>query len=151
MREKRIICPFCGKDITNQRFLHSIPQEETVNRNFSVGSTWAGSYIKEEKYTRQYMVYSCDQCYDEYNKYEIWSTRYIMVAGPIGFVLGLIYGIYVRSGVDDATFFNSVIPCIILGVIGLLIASTPNIFLYLLYNKNTSYKHASECNAIGWG
>ena len=151
MREKSIICPFCGKDITNQRFLHSIPQEETINRDFSIESTWVGSYIKEEKHVRHYRVYCCKQCYEEYDKYETWSERYILFAAPIGFVAGLVYGIILRSGVDDATFLNSIMPCIMTGVIGVFIAGSPNLFLYLLYNKNTTYKHASKCNAIRWG
>lgn len=41
MVNNKIICPFCGRDITNNyRNFQSIPQEETAHRDFSVGSTW---------------------------------------------------------------------------------------------------------------
>lgn len=147
----KVICPFCGKDITQDfSILYSIPQEETAKRDFSLERSWTGSYIKETKYTRHFCVYCCKHCYDEYQRYDKWSGKYIMFAAPIGFFAGVFYSIYMLI-INESTFhLGQIMGCILYGILGVFLLGVPNIFLYFMYGKRTSYKHASRCNAIRW-
>ncbi len=151
MENRKIICPFCGIDIiSNHTTLHSILQKETVKRNFSIESNWARSYLKETKYTRNFSVFCCEHCYIEYLKYNKWSDRYAMFAAPIGFLAGVSYCIYMIITKDLSVSFARILGCILYGILGIYLFLVPNIFLYFIYGKKTSYKHASKCNAIEW-
>lgn len=56
MVNNKIICPFCGRDITNNyRNFQSIPQEETAHRDFSVGSTWLAVILKKRSIFENFM------------------------------------------------------------------------------------------------
>ena len=150
MRNYKITCPFCGIDITNEcSSLYTIPQEETVSRDFSIGHGWLGkSYIQETKQIRHFKVFCCKHCYNEHQKYEIYSEKIILTAGPIGIVAGLSFFIY-KMIVQNAKFeFVLIIGGILYGVIGLFLFASPNLFLYFAYGKRTYIKHASKCNAI---
>ena len=105
MVDKKITCPFCGKDITNDyRISRTIPQEETARREFSTRHTWAGGYLKETKYIRKFEVLCCKDCYDEYIKYEAITDKMASFAIPIGFVAGIVYTIYMRYFKNNMDF-----------------------------------------------
>lgn len=146
-----MICPFCGKDITREHSsLHSIQQEETAKRDFSIERTWAGSYMKETKSVRYFSVFCCEQCYNEFQKYEKWSDKYIMFSAPIGFIAGISYSIYIIVTKNLTVSFGQIVVSVLFGVLGIFIFSFPNLILYILYGKRTSYKNALKCNAIHW-
>ena len=149
METNRIICPFCGIDITETHHRrHSLLQEETTERDFSFESNWAGSYMKETKYTKKFIVYCCENCYAGHENYEKLSDTYSSFAIPIGFLVGFSYFIY-RIIIEDLSFaFGTIIGPILYGIIGIALFAIPNIFIYLLFEKRTSYKHAKKCNAI---
>jgi len=151
MERNRVICPSCGKDITKEHsMLYSVLQEETAKRDFSLERSWTGSYIKETKYTRRFSVYCYKHCYDEHRKYDKWSDKYITYAAPIGFLAGIAYRIYMLI-INEQTFsFGLIISCVLCGILGIFLFGSPNILLYFIYGKRTSYKHASKCNAIQW-
>lgn len=147
MDTNRIICPFCGIDITEKLSREFLEQEETVSRDFSFESNWAGSYMKETKYTRKFIVYCCKHCYEEHKNGERISDKYSTFAIPIGFLLGFSYFIY-RIIIEDLSIsFGVIIGPILYGIIGVVLFAIPNIFIYLIYAKRTSYKHAKKCNA----
>lgn len=150
MEEKsKVICPFCGKDITQDFSIsYTIPQEETAKRDFSLERSWTGSYVKETKHIRHFSVFCCKHCYDEYQRYDKWSEKYIMIAGPIGFLAGISFKIYGLIINERGFYFGQIIVCIICGILGMYLLGLPNILLYFMYGKKTSYKHASNCNAI---
>ena len=104
MVNNKIICPFCGRDITNNYHnFQSIPQEETAHRDFSVGSTWAGGYLKETKYIRKFHVLCCKDCYEEYVKYDAITDKMASFAIPIGFVAGIVFQVYTLFFLNSAT------------------------------------------------
>ena len=150
MSNKKIICPFCGKNISDEwMFFHSIPQEETISRKHSIESHWfAGSYITETKQVRHFNALCCDECYDEYSKYEKWTDRYAIFALPIGLIAGiLVYFLVIHEG-QDVSFWTLVARIVICGMLGMLIIDIPNIILNLIFSKKTSYDKAKSCNAI---
>jgi len=89
MVNNKIIFPFSCRDIVNNyRNFRSIPQKETAHRDFSIGSTWVGSYLKETKYIRKFHVLCCKNCYEEYVKYDAITDKIASFAIPIGLVAG---------------------------------------------------------------
>lgn len=149
MVDKKIICPFCGKDISNTyRLSHSIRQEETVQREFTPGHTWAGNYIKETKYIRKFKVLCCKDCYNEYIKYDAITDKMASFAIPIGFVVGIAYMIHELYFKNNRDFdFEGLIACIIYGIFGVFLFSIPTMIVSLAHRKKCSYKKAKECNA----
>lgn len=149
MVHNKIICPFCGKDITNNyRIYQNILQEETAHRDFSIDRTWAGSYLKETKYIRKFRVLCCKGCYDEYHKYDAITYKMASIAIPIGFVTGFIFQVYTIFFKKDLNFsFGRLGACILGGLIGVFICSIPTIIINLTHSKKVSYKQAKECNA----
>lgn len=149
MVDKKIICPFCGKDISNTyRLSHSIRQEETIQREFTPGHTWAGNYIKETKYIRKFKVLCCEDCYKEYIKYDAIANKMASFAIPIGFVAGIAYMIYKLYFKNNRDFdFEGLIACIIYGIFGVFLFSIPTMIVTLTHRKKCSYKKAKECNA----
>lgn len=149
MVDKKITCPFCGKDITNDyRISRTIPQEETARREFSTGHTWAGGYLKETKYIRKFEVLCCKDCYDEYIKYEAITDKMASFAIPIGFIAGIVYTIYMRYFKNNMDFsFGGLIACIIGGILGVFVFSIPTMIVNLAHRKKVSYKRAKQCNA----
>lgn len=150
MSNKKIICPFCGKDISDEWiFFHSIPQEETISREHSIDSHWfAGSYITETKKVIHFHALCCEECYAEYSKYEKWTNRYAMFALPIGLIVGILVYFFVIHDGQDVSFGTLVAGIVIYGLLGVLVASIPNIILNLIFSKKTSYDKAKSCNAI---
>lgn len=150
MSNKKIICPFCGKDISDEwMFFHSIPLEETINREHSIDSHWAtGSYLTETKYVRHFNALCCDKCYDEYSKYEKWTDRYAMFALPIGLIAGILVYFLVIYDSQYVNFGKLIAGVIICGLLGLLVFGIPNIILTFIFSKKTSYDKAKSCNAI---
>ena len=147
METSSVICPFCGRNITERQLREHLEQEETISRDFSFESNWAGSYMKETKYTRKFTVYCCKHCYADYKKGERISDIYSMFAIPIGFLLGFSYFIY-RIIIENLSFsFGAIIGPILYGIIGVFLFNIPNILIYFIYAKRTSYKHAKKCNA----
>lgn len=149
MANNKIICPFCGKDITsNYRIYQTILQEETAHRDFSIDRTWTGSYLKETKYIRKFRVLCCKDCYDEYVKYNAITNKMSSFAIPIGFVAGIVFQVYTLFFKKDLDFsFGRLGACILGGVIGFLVCSIPTIIVNLTHSKKVSYKRAKECNA----
>lgn len=148
MSTKRIICPFCGKDITNSYSLtYIIPQEETIRREFSPGCNWGGNYLQETKYIRRFNSLCCAQCYVEYQKSQTLINKITKYTLPIGFVTGVIFCLYRRQISNIEFSFGGFVGCIISGVIGALLFSLPAVFLNLVHQKKTSYKRALECNS----
>lgn len=147
---KKITCPFCNRDITNNYSVsQTIPQEETSRRDFSTGSTWAGNYLKETKYIRKFNVLCCKDCYEEYVKYNAITEKMASFAIPIGFISGIViraYLLYFKEGLDFN--FGSLVACIIGGILGVLICSIPTAIVNIAHNKKVKYKRAKECNAI---
>ena len=147
---KKITCPFCNRDITNNYSVsQTIPQEETSRRDFSTGSTWAGNYLKETKYIRKFHVLCCKDCYEEYVKYNAITEKMASLAIPIGFISGIViraYLLYFKEGLDFN--FGSLVACIIGGILGVLICSIPTAIVNIAHNKKVKYKRAKECNAI---
>lgn len=149
MVDKKITCPFCGKDITNDYHIsQTIPQEETSDREFSVGNTWAGGYIKETKYIHKFKVLCCEDCYKEYVKYDSVTDKMASFAIPIGFVAGIAFTVYMRYFKNDMDFsFGGLVACILGGILGVFIFSIPTMIVNLAHRKKVSYKRAKECNA----
>lgn len=149
MGNNKIICPFCGRDITNNyRNFQSIPQEETAHRDFSIGSTWTGSYLKETKYIRKFHVLCCKDCYEEYVKYDAITDKMASFAIPIGFVAGITFQVYTLFFKTDLDFsFGKLVGCILGGIIGVFVCSIPTMIVNLTHRKKVSYKRAKECNA----
>ena len=147
----RRICPFCGKDITgNISYDRTIPQEETVRREYSTGANWVWNYLKETKYVRRFQAFCCENCYEEYNKYEKITDKMASICIPIGIVLGITFAIYIRHFKNNmewgiGTFFA----CLIYGFIGIVICSIPTMIVNLSHRKKVSYKKACECNVAG--
>lgn len=141
----KIICPFCGADITESRkWNQAIPQEETVKRDYSMTSRWSGSYITETKYKRNYRALCCTKCYDEHNSYEKKSSIYIKFSAPVCSIAAMIFFIVI----NEAGFWAYIYGTIIYGIIGLLLSALPLLVTNLIFGKRTSYKHAEKCNAV---
>lgn len=149
MQNQKITCPFCHRDISDSyRLTHTIPQEETIRREFSPGYTWAGNHIKETKYIRKFEVLCCEDCYNEYIKYEAITDKMAAFAIPIGFIAGIIFAVYLRCFKNNMEFgFGGFVACIIWGVLGIFVFSIPTMIVNLSHRKKVSYKHAKECNA----
>lgn len=149
MISNKIICPFCGRDITrNYRISQTIPQEETAHRDFSIDRTWTGSYLKETKYIRKFHVLCCKDCYEEYVKYDAITDKMASFATPIGFVTGVVFQIYMLFLKKDLDFsFGRLVACILGGMIGVFVCSIPTMIVNLAHSKKVSYKRAKECNA----
>lgn len=149
MANKKITCPFCGSDITNSyRLSHTIPQEETAKRDFSIERTWGRSYLKETKYIHKFQVYCCENCYEEYVKYDAITDKMASFAIPIGFVAGIIFTVYMQYFKNDMDFsFGGLITCILGGILGIFLFSIPTMIVNLAHSKKVSYKRAKECNA----
>ena len=151
MAEYKRICPFCGMDITGKiSYSRAIPQEETVKREFAPGATWAGNYLKETKYVRHFQAFCCENCYNEYEKYEAITDKMATFAVPIGFIVGVAFTIYMRYFKNNMEFsFGGIIACIIGGVCGVFVCSIPTMIVNLMHRKKCSYKKAKKCNAVG--
>ena len=151
MVEKKVICPFCCRDISNNYSLsRTIPQEEIVQRKFShEHTTWSGSYLKETKYIRKFQVLCCEDCYEEYVKNDAITKKMASFAIPIGLVAGVAFIIYVRylKNNMDLVSFDGIVACIIGGILGAFVFSIPTAIVNLAHSKKVSYKRAKECNA----
>ena len=149
MVNKKITCPFCGKDITNDYSIYqNIHQEEIAHRDFSIGRTWTGSYLKETKFIRKFRVFCCKDCYDEYIKYDAITDKMASFAIPIGFVTGIVFQFYTLFFKKDLDFsFGRPVACLLGGVIGVFICSIPTMIVELIHRKKVSYKRVKECNA----
>ena len=149
MVNKKIICPFCGRDISNTYRFHTILQEETARREFTPGHTWAGNYLKETKYIRKFYVRCCEECYNEYIKYDAITDKMASFAIPIGFVAGIAYAVYKQYFKNNMDFdFGGLISCILCGIFGVYVFSIPTMIVNLAHRKKCSYKKAKECNAL---
>lgn len=149
MENEKIICPFCGADITQEHsWKYSLLQEETTGRDLSFDSNWAGSYMKETKYTRQFVVYCCKHCYSEHEKLEQTINKLTNIALPFGFLVGFSYFIY-RIIIENHSFsIWTILGPILYGIIGLFLFAIPLLLFMNICQKRTSYKHATKCNAI---
>lgn len=149
MSDNQVYCPFCGKNITNSSSIcRTIPQEETVKRDFSPGATWGGNYIKETKYIRRFQVLCCEKCYSEYINCEALTDKMSSYLVPIGFIAGMAFSIYLRYFKSNETVsFGGILGVIISGVLGVFMFSIPTIIVNLAHRKKVSYKKAKACNA----
>lgn len=150
--DKRVLCPFCGKNISetyNQEM--TIPQEETTKREYSTGSTWAGGYLKETKYINKFEAHCCENCFNEYQKYDRITLKMAMIATPLGFIAGVIYTLIWRSNENLNFTVGVFFQCLIWGVIGSFIFGIPTGIVNLLHRKKCSYKKAQDCNAVYTG
>ena len=143
----KIICPFCGKDITNN-YTRSLPQEETTSCDYSFESHWHGGYIRETKIKRKFLVKCCEECYEENQKFENWSDRYVIRVYPIAILLAIIANLIRCYIKNNWSFPLIVFGSILYAIIALIITGIPVIIGHLSHKKSTSYKHEKNCNAL---
>lgn len=150
MNSKRI-CPFCGADITGKlSYGRAIDQEETVKREFSPGTTWAGNYIQETKHIRRFKAFCCENCYNEYVKYDKLTDKMASIAIPMGIVVGIVFTVYMRNFKNNTEWGIESIFAYVIGIFfGILVCSIPTIIVNLVHRKKVSYKKACKCNAVG--
>ena len=149
--EYKRTCPFCGADITGQlSYDRTIPQEETVKREFTPGFNWGGNYIKETKYVRHFKAFCCEKCYAEYEKYERMTDKIASFAIPIGIVLGIAFVAYTRNIKNNIEWgIDSIFAYVTAIILGVFLCSIPTMIVHLVHRKKVSYKKACECNAAG--
>lgn len=149
--ENKRICPFCGADITGKiSYERAIDQEETVRREFKPGATWGGNYLQETKYVRHFKAFCCEQCYEEYKKYDRIADKMASIAIPIGIVIGIVFIVYMRNIRKDIEFGIDSIFAYIIGILlGIFVCSIPTMIVNLTHRKKVSYKKACKCNAVG--
>lgn len=144
-----IYCPFCGKDIT-KKYKRHIKQEETISRDYSFETHWHGRYINETKTKRMFIVSCCEECYNESEKFEHWSDKYVCIVYPIDIIVAIVVSLFQCYFENNWSFSLIVFRPIVYSLLLILITGIPVIIGNLIYKKTTSYKHAKKCNALGY-
>ena len=147
---QQIICPFCGKDITETyTYKHTIEIEEKVKTDYSIERGALGkSILVEKQLKRNFSTYCCESCFKEYKDYQRLSERLSLILAILGFITGCIFVIVDRLNSGNFAFFRCILPCILTGILLAALFVLPVSLLDSICKKKTSYKHAQDCNSV---